>query len=71
MCSTESIFKDHLTKEQLEEIIHDIERSIPMGFNHNKSPCTDNEMPQKKSTDVIRKIYNDAKFQLGTLGGGK
>ena len=85
--SCETTCKETLSKEILEEIVHSIQRSIPMGFRHNQEPCEDGEMPEIKYddcsyeenpngvkatnvSDFLLTLYKDAKYALGSCGGG-
>jgi len=60
-----------LNKNTIKKIFGLIRKSIPVGFNHHKKrqrkeyiPPVEHDMP------IVRREYNKAHFQVGTLGGG-
>lgn len=63
-----------LSTIQLKEIVHDIKRTIPMGFNHQKDNKWRNEATKllEKHNGLDEEIvkYETIYAQLGTLGGG-
>jgi len=69
-----SLDKDVLSTQILKDIVHDIKRTIPMGFNHQK----DNKWKQHAQTLITNHPGLDENIvtcesiysQLGTLGGG-
>lgn len=75
-CSV-SVFKTSLMKEDLPLVLlnrvkDEILRNVPVGFAHRSKPCLDSEMPFY-ATDlppVCKKQYQNARTQMGTLGGG-
>lgn len=55
----------------LEKIIHLIRARIPVGFGHNAEPQDELLMPElNENTPMCSLLYQDARYQLGTLGGG-
>ena len=62
---------DKVSPTNLMKIVEKIKKSIPVGFRHHKKPC-DNDLlpPVKHKLPVIEREYQNASYQLGTLGGG-
>lgn len=55
----------------LKKIMSQLRRAIPLGFAHHRSPQPRSLMPPNPpSNSVVEKEYQNALFQLGTLGGG-
>lgn len=75
MCIIKSTLKaEDLDKEVLKKIMGKIREQIPVGFNHHKTeqiglPEIPEEVKKIKDSIVVQQ-YNNAKKQLGTLGGG-
>lgn len=64
--SLSSIDKDYLC-----DIIELIKEAVPVGFNHQKEKQNENLMPSLyHDTPICCSEYENALFQLGTLGGG-
>lgn len=65
----------HIDKEVLKKILNQIQRDIPTGFNHQRTP---QPIPQKlqelidswEGAEELHKILEKAPIQMGTLGGG-
>jgi len=74
MCAVKTNIKiGDFKTETLKEIMGEIRKQIPVGFNHNKEECSISEMPSlenKPNMIIIEKEYKSARYQLGTLGGG-
>lgn len=66
-----------LKKDQLIEIVAEIKKRIPMGFNKYEKPEMPHMMPTTKGIYALTPMYSviaehleNARLQLGTLGGG-
>lgn len=62
-----------LEKKVLQKIVHQIHRSIPVGFNKHKVARDASLMPQGHNIDemtIVKEEFSNALKQLGTLGGG-
>lgn len=67
--SLEDIPQEVLRKQ----ILHGIRKQIPLGFVHHKAAQDEAYMPLGFDIDsmtVVRRQYESAKKQVGTLGGG-
>ena len=71
--------KTNLTEidnETLKNILHQIQRDVPNGFDHHKQPQIISPELQKMATNVINyesslaKVFEQMSLQMGTLGGG-
>jgi tRNA-splicing ligase RtcB len=71
MCATKTTFKLYDISDYSEEIMNNIYKDLPVGFNHRKTPLSNNLDYSRLTPDgqKIAKIKN-ADLQLGTLGGG-
>lgn len=72
MCAVKTSLTE-LDTEKLKEIMGKIREVIPVGFEHNKDTQDEKLMPVKEKMaymPVVRKEYQSALKQLGTLGGG-
>jgi len=59
------------TQKELKDIIHLIRARIPVGFSHNAEQQDELLMPElNDNTPICSLLYNEARYQLGTLGGG-
>lgn len=55
----------------LKKIMARIRQSIPLGFNHHKTPRDESWMPALHGTlPIVEQEYRSARTQVGTLGGG-
>jgi tRNA-splicing ligase RtcB len=62
---------NEITEEQLRGVIHLIKARIPVGFAHNSEPQDNLLMPElNENTPISSLLFEEARFQLGTLGGG-
>lgn len=62
-----------LSPEILKSIMSDIRSAIPFGYKHHKEAQDETLMPQVFKMDeltVVKREYEDALTQIGTLGGG-
>ena len=67
--NVEDIPQDVLRKQ----ILRGIRKQIPLGFDHHKEAQDEAQMPQGFDIDsllVVKRQYESAKKQVGTLGGG-
>ena len=62
-----------ITKQQLTDIVNDIKKFVPVGFNHHKEKreewLTDDQKGDLMGS-VIEQQYQSSLTQIGTLGGG-
>jgi tRNA-splicing ligase RtcB len=74
MCAIKTNIKtEGLERKQLTQIMSGIRELIPLGFDHHKSKQDESLMPQGYNIDemvIVKKEYNAALKQIGTLGGG-
>ena len=75
MMAVKTPFKSGILDGKLKELRHEIERTIPVGFNDHKDPVDESvEWKQWKEFGVLHKGVQHrrqkAMKQLGTLGGG-
>ena len=62
-----------LSKTLLEEIVDDIKKVVPLGFDHHKERQDEKFMPEGFNIDelhIVKNQYPSALKQIGTLGGG-
>jgi tRNA-splicing ligase RtcB len=60
-----------IEEKDLKDIIHLVKARVPVGFAHNKEQQDELLMPQlNDNTPICSLLYNEALYQLGTLGGG-
>lgn len=64
-----------ISKEELQEVISEMRRAVPLGFKHHKKRQSSWLMPGADAVPisdmpVVAREYNNALTQLGTLGGG-
>ncbi|MBE3589114.1 MAG: RtcB family protein [Thermoanaerobacteraceae bacterium] len=57
-------------RPKLRDILNQVQRSIPTGFNHHKKPRHSPLFDRAPDVPVIREELENARYQLGTLGGG-
>lgn len=55
---------------KIDDILHELSRSIPMGFRHHKKPQIAELFNQPPKNPIIIQEIHSAKKQIGTLGGG-
>lgn len=68
-------FKNYIVTQKVlrKQILHCIRKQIPLGFVHHKAAQDEAYMPLGFDIDsltVVRRQYESAKKQVGTLGGG-
>lgn len=68
--------KTSLTKistDKLKEIMGEIRKAVPVGFNHHNKPQNETLMPEQHELigrNIVYEEYKNALTQIGTLGGG-
>jgi len=74
MCAVKTnVNVDGISREQLIKIMDGIRQLVPLGFNRHKERQDESLMPQGFRVDemvVVKREYQAALKQLGTLGGG-
>lgn len=70
-----SLKRDDVSLEELNRIVDEIYRTVPVGQNHNKekqnSKVFNKELyPAWDNTVICKQEYESAQYQIGTLGGG-
>lgn len=75
MCAVNTHIKtEDITQEQLKDILGAIRKVVPVGFAHHQNKQDDNLMPFSGSKSangpIVAEEYENAKNQIGTLGGG-
>lgn len=74
MCAVKTnIESETLHPDTIKSVMKHIRAVIPLGFNHHKEKQEESRMPQKFDVDnllVVKKQYQSALKQIGTLGGG-
>lgn len=70
MCAV-PVFTKQATTGQLKDILAHVRRLIPVGFNKHERPQDEGFMPQwAKLPPIVASQYDNARHQIGTLGGG-
>ncbi|MFA5628224.1 MAG: RtcB family protein [Thiohalomonadaceae bacterium] len=70
MCSLRTSLSD-ITTEDLKSIMGIIRETVPVGFNHHKTPQDEAWMPERRGDlPIVNQEYKSALYQIGTLGGG-
>ncbi len=61
-----------ISRKVLEDVVGEIRSVIPLGFEHHKKAQDKRYMPDLPVADlpVVRREYESARHQVGTLGGG-
>lgn len=59
-----------ITQDELKRIMGEIRKVIPLGFNHHKEKQEWEGFDRAPDIKVIQSQLENAKYQLGTLGGG-
>lgn len=74
MCAVKTNLKvEQISRETLLAIVEKIKEVIPLGFDHQQEAQDESLMPQGYNLEDLPKIkmlYQSARKQLGTLGGG-
>ncbi len=69
MCAVKTSLTD-IDTETLKKIMNEIRKAIPVGFNHHTEAQDASMMPDLVGQMIVKREYNSALKQLGTLGGG-
>ncbi|WP_054721272.1 RtcB family protein [Marinifilum fragile] len=70
MCAVKTNIED-LDSESLKKIMSGIQSRIPLGFSKHAQAQNEKLMPEVESVpEVIKNHYQNALYQLGSLGGG-
>lgn len=69
MCAVQTNI-EHIENKQLRDIMSIIRSKIPLGFKWHKQKQEQSLMPNLPKRTIITEEYEQAMFQLGTLGGG-
>lgn len=70
MCSLRTDLR-HVDAKDLKEIMQIIRATIPVGFEHHKTPQDEAWMPERTGDlPIVEEEYASALRQIGTLGGG-
>jgi tRNA-splicing ligase RtcB len=71
MCAMKTnILSSRMNKKTLKKIMGNVRKMIPVGFKHHEEAQLNMpELPMDQLT-IVEKEYNNARYQLGTLGGG-
>jgi len=74
MCAVNThIPVEEVTEDKLKEIMGEIRKVVPVGFNKHKDMQDEDLMPSLEGMfvdDILLKEYDNARRSLGTLGGG-
>jgi len=70
MCAVKTSLTAPIKREQLTKATSEIERTIPFGFNHHKTPQPWEGFQEAPEIPVILEELESARYQLGSLGGG-
>ena len=69
MCAVKTSLTE-ISTETLKKIMGEIRTAVPVGFGHQKEKQDIKLMPELEFTEVIAKEFENARGQIGTLGGG-
>ncbi|MBI9070821.1 MAG: RtcB family protein [Melioribacteraceae bacterium] len=72
MCALKTNYSQ-ISRNNLEKIVNEIKRIVPVGFNWHKQAQNEQLLPvksDKKEMPVVNEQYDKALHQAGTLGGG-
>jgi tRNA-splicing ligase RtcB len=76
MCAVKTSLTD-ISTDYLKEVMGEIRKAVPVGFNHHKEaqpsefmPKIEDKMLFQLTNPVCNDQYNAARKQIGTLGGG-
>jgi tRNA-splicing ligase RtcB (3'-phosphate/5'-hydroxy nucleic acid ligase) len=73
MCAVKTTLT-HIPISKIKEVMSQIREIVPLGFRHHPGPQDDQFMPDirvnPESMPVVAREYENALFQVGTLGGG-
>ena len=72
MCAVKTSLTD-IEEPRLKKVMRAIRQTVPLGFKHHKKVQPHHCMPETESIDdlpIVRSEYENARAQVGTLGGG-
>jgi len=74
MCAVKTSLTS-ISTEKLKVMLGSIRKTIPLGFKHHKKKQHNSLMPKREAgriedLPIVSREYNNARTQLGTLGGG-
>ncbi|MAO66003.1 MAG: RNA-splicing ligase RtcB [Balneola sp.] len=71
MCSLRTNL-EHIKTADLKKVLGIIREHVPVGFNHHNSKQNEQWMPDigDQNLPIVEQEYDDARTQVGTLGGG-
>lgn len=75
MCAVKTSL-DSIDRDRLKSILALVRQTVPLGFKHHKKPQSPAHMPKPprgmtlQDMPVVKKEYDSARYQVGTLGGG-
>lgn len=71
MCAVKTS-ADHIDGDTLKSVMQTVRRTVPLGFKHHRSRQPHEAMPaiDIDSLPMVRSEYENARQQVGTLGGG-
>ncbi len=72
MCAVQTNLKE-IDRKTIIDLLNDIRMRIPLGFKHHKRRQGHEHMPRGydiNALNVVRREYDRATYQAGTLGGG-
>ncbi|MDD3003078.1 MAG: RtcB family protein [Candidatus Shapirobacteria bacterium] len=69
MCAVKTSLTQ-IDKENLKKILGQIRNAIPVGFAHQRQKQSLSELPKMDPDTIASKEYENAQYQVGTLGGG-
>lgn len=62
---------ENITRKELQNIADKLKKVVPVGFSHHKEQRNRDLMPEiTTSMKIVEEEYENALFQIGTLGGG-
>lgn len=69
MCAVKTSLKE-IQIDKLKEIMGEIRKAVPVGFGHHKEKQDKELMPKTDYSEIVKREYENALTQIGTLGGG-
>jgi tRNA-splicing ligase RtcB len=65
-----NVFAKDINEKALKEIMGQVRKTIPVGFNHNKGAVEHKVFDEAPDFPIINQQLESARKQIGTLGGG-
>jgi tRNA-splicing ligase RtcB len=70
MCAVKTS-AENISRKELLKIVDQLKKAVPVGSNHHKEQQKSDLMPEMSGTmKIVEEEYENALFQIGTLGGG-